>query len=82
MRRYPRASISHEFRSSTEKDRFSGGYDLRGIGAEALHSPPTMQLRGFRQEAVLASHDGIKLKGSDCFWEGPGFRYRARHDGV
>lgn len=57
------------------------GYNL-GIGAEKITSPPNMLARGFRQTAVLMSHEGVNKKGFIAKNESFRFRYKAKHDGV
>jgi hypothetical protein len=57
------------------------GYNL-GMGAGKITSPPNMLARGFRQTAVLMSHEGTNLKGFISKDEKQGFRYKAKHNGV
>lgn len=60
----------------------TAGYEL-GIGAAPLASPPNMQARGFRQERILLTHEGLDMYESDYSGHNEhGFMYRARHDGV
>lgn len=60
------------------------GYNLLGIGGEAISSDPNMQARGFRQERILLSHEGQDSVLSNYKWgdRETGFRFKQRFDGV
>lgn len=57
------------------------GYNI-GMGAGKIATPPNMMARGFRQSAVLMSHEGTEKKGFIAFDRKKGFRYQDRYDGV